>query len=212
MKQNKKNLAQYLLAGIITFFGGRAANAEQTKSATPESTPITAQNTASTNRPAFAQVSLPQQNTPTNKVTAVTVDSAVALEQGRALYDQARGLLCLNEGCRTNCYRCSEQKVTLGTGCNIQDFYFVLQSLNLPLICPQKNGRLEALMGQKRDLLCAQLADMQNNCLVKHTPIFMKRWLNVSQKLHQNMFLSMGKQQRQPTCCLALILVLSPLI
>jgi len=168
MEKIKKNLAQYLLAGIVSFFGGRTAEATTATNTTPEQNPITAPNNTTTNKPAFAEVSLPK-NTPTNKVTAVTIDPTVALDQGRNLYDQAKGLLCLNEGCRTNCYRCSEHKVTLGIGSNLQDFSFVLRCLNLPLIRPKEDGRREALMGDKRDQLCTQFASMTDEEIEKIT-------------------------------------------
>ena len=168
MKENTKNFAQYLLAGIVAFFGGRA-KAENSQDTQPEPAPITAQNTFTTNRPAFAEVQLPQQSAPTNTPTTVTVDSVATFEKGRHLYDMARELLCLNEGCRTNFYRCSAKKITIGAGCNIQDFCSILQTLNLPIICPKEEGGLEALRGERRDQLCQRLPDMTDEEVAKVT-------------------------------------------
>ena len=108
MKKKTKHFAQYFLAGMVAFFGGKA-KADNSKNTTPENaqTSMTAQNTTTTNKPNFTEVKLPTQNTPTNKLITIKIDSAKALNQGRTLYHQARDLLCLNEGCHTNGYRCS---------------------------------------------------------------------------------------------------------
>ena len=151
MKKNKKAWAQYLLAGMLTFFGGKAKADSTSHSAPATPSSITATST---------QTNLPAKPNFACEIYSYAINPEVARAQGRLLFDRTKHLLKLNEDLKLQCYRDNVDKATLGLGCNIQDFSQILKDLNIPLIWRDDAKHSHACLGAERDDICARLAKM----------------------------------------------------